>query len=160
MDTVKPIYAEALEVIDKATPLLSDDKQKDYFNGVAKSIRTASGMVGFEAENDEKRVRLCDAAIKYVNQLMFILFRENKIDEELGKQFRALVTPEYTGKLVKEFEDAREKRIEEVDKMHEAIVNEQKDLDIFTAVIAGMSKKEAEKRMAEYEAQVKEAAKR
>lgn len=161
MDVVKPIYAEALEVIDKATPLLSDDKQKDYFNGVAKSIRTASGMVpGFEDENDEKRVRLCDAAVKYANQLMFILFRENKIDDELGAQFRALSTPEYTGQLVREFEEAREKRIEEVNKMHQAIVDEQKDLDIFTAVIAGMSKKEAEKKMAEYEAQVKEAAKR
>ena len=74
--------------------------------------------------------------------------------------FRRLVTPEFTGEQVREFEKARDERIEEINNMHQTIVDEQKDLDIFTAVIAGMSKEEAEKKMAEYEAQVKEAAQR
>ena len=162
-EKVTTIYEDALAVIEKAAPLLSDDKQKEYFESVSKSIKTAASMVevGKDSEkNDEKVARLCDAAIKYVNQLMFILFRENKIDEELGEQFRALVTPEYTGEQVRAYEKARDERIEEINNMHQAIVDEQKDLDIFTAIIAGMSKEEAEKRMAEYEAQVKEATKR
>ena len=155
-EKVTTIYEDALKVIEKATPLLSDEKQKEYFEGVAKSVHAAADMVDPD-KDAEKVVRLCDAAIKYVNQLMFILFREGKIDEELGKEFRALVTPEYTGQQVREYEKARDERIEEVNQMHQAIIDEQKDLDVFTAVIAGMSKEDAEKKMAEYEAHVKEA---
>ena len=156
-EKVTTIYEDALAVIEKATPLLSDEKQKEYFTKTADSIRVASGLVN---GSDEKLTRLCDAAVRYANQVLFILFREDKITEELGTMFRRLVTPEFTGEQVREFEKARDERIEEINNMHQTIVDEQKDLDIFTAVIAGMSKEEAEKKMAEYEAQVKEAAQR
>ena len=157
-EEVKSIYQEALEVIEKATPLLEDEKQKEYFTKVAESIRTASGLIN---DNNEKLVRLCDAAVKYANQVMFILFRADKLgDNELVAQFRSLVTAEYTGEEVRKFEDARQKRIDEVNGLHQEIVDEQKDLDIFTAVIAGMSKEEAEAKMAEYEAQAKAAQQR
>lgn len=153
-EEVKYIYQEALEVIEKAVPFLVDDKQKEYFAKVPESIRVAAGLVN---GNDEKLTRLCDAAIKYANQIMFILFRSDNLNDDLVKSFRALPTAEYTGEEVRKFEDARQKRIDEVNDMHQEIVNEQKDLDIFTAVIAGMSKEEAEAKMAEYEAQVKAA---
>lgn len=159
-EKVTTIYEDALAVIEKATPLLLDDKQKGYFESVSKSIKTAADMLeaGKDSEkNDEKVVRLCDAAVKYANQLMFILFRDDKITDELGTMFRRLVTPEFTGEQVRVYEKAREDRIEELNNAHQAIVDEQKDLDIFTAIIAGMSKEEAEKRMAEYEAQAKAA---
>ena len=156
-EKVTTIYEDALAVIEKATPLLSDEKQKEYFTKTAGSIRVASGLVN---GSDEKLTRLCDAAVRYANQVLFILFREDKITDELGTMFRRLVTPEFTGEQVREFEKARDERIEEINNMHQTIVDEQKDLDIFTAVIAGMSKEEAEKKMAEYEAQVKEAAQR
>ena len=86
---------------------------------------------------------------------MFILFRADNLDDGLVKDFRALPTAEYTGEEVRKFEDARQERIDGLNDMHQEIVDEQKDLDIFTAVIAGMSKEEAEAKMAEYEAQVK-----
>ena len=153
-EKVKYIYQEALEVIEKAVPFLVDDKQKEYFTKVSESVRVASGLVN---DNEEKLTRLCDAAVKYANQVMFILFRAGNLDDDLVKDFRALPTAEYTGGEVRKFEDARQKRIDEVNDMHQEIVDEQKDLDIFTAVIAGMSKEEAESKMAEYEAQVKTA---
>lgn len=151
-EKVKYIYQEALEVIEKAVPFLVDDKQKEYFTKIPESIRVAAGLVN---GNEEKLTRLCDAAVKYANQVMFILFRAGNLDDGLVKDFRALPTAEYTGEEVRKFENARQKRIDEVNDMHQEIVDEQKDLDIFTAVIAGMSKEEAEAKMAEYEAQVK-----
>ena len=151
-EEVKSIYQEALEVIEKAVPFLVDDKQKEYFTKVSESVRIASGLVN---GNEEKLTRLCDAAVKYANQIMFILFRAGNLDDDLVKDFRSLPTAEYTGEEVRKFEDARQERIDGLNDMHQEIVDEQKDLDIFTAVIAGMSKEEAEAKMAEYEAQVK-----
>lgn len=156
-EEVKAIYQEALEVIEKATPSLVDEKQKEYFTKIAESIRTASGMIN---EDEEKLVRLCDAAVKYANQVMFILYRSDKLTDELTAAFRALPSAEETGESVRKIDEERQKRIDEINTMHEQIVNEQKDLDIFTAVIAGMSKEEAEAKMAEYEAQAKAAQQR
>lgn len=156
-ETVKYIYQEALEVIEKATPLLIDEKQKEYFTKIAESIRTASGLVNAD---DEKLVRLCDAAVKYANQVMFILYRADKLNDELTVAFRALPSAEETGDSVRKIEEERQKRIDEINNMHQQIVDEQKDLDIFTAVIAGMSKEEAEAKMAEYEKQAQAAQQR
>lgn len=156
-ETVGPIYKEALDVIEKATPQLDDEKQKEYFTKIAESIRTASGLIN---EDEEKLVRLCDAAVKYANQVMFILYRSDKTTDELTAAFRALPSAEYTGEEVRKIEAERQKRIDEINSMHEQIVNEQKDLDIFTAVIAGMSKEEAEKKMAQYEEEVRAAQQR
>ena len=156
-EEVKPIYQEALEVIEKATPSLVDEKQKEYFTKIAESIRVASGMIN---KDDEKLVRLCDAAVKYANQVMFILYRSDKLNDELTAAFRALPSAEETGESVRKIDEERQKRIDEINTMHEQIVNEQKELDIFTAVVAGMSKEDAEAKMAEYEAQVKAAQQR
>ena len=111
-------------------------------------------------EDEEKLARLCDAAVKYANQVMFILYRSDKLTDELTAAFRALPSAEETGESVRKIDEERQKRIDEINTMHEQIVNEQKDLDIFTAVIAGMSKEEAEAKMAEYEAQAKAAQQR
>ncbi len=156
-EEVKAIYQEALEVIEKATPSLVEEKQKEYFTKIAESIRVASGLVN---NDDEKMARLTDAAVKYANQVMFILYRADKLTDELTAAFRALPSAEETGDAVRKIDEERQKRIDEINNMHQQIVDEQKDLDIFTAVIAGMSKEEAEAKMAEYEAQAKAAQQR
>lgn len=156
-EEVKAIYQEALEVIEKATPSLVDEKQKEYFTKIAESIRVASGLVN---NDDEKMARLTDAAVKYANQVMFILYRADKLTDELTAAFRSLPSAEETGDAVRKIDEERQKRIDEINNMHQQIVDEQKDLDIFTAVIAGMSKEEAEAKMAEYEAQAKAAQQR
>lgn len=156
-EEVKAIYQEALKVIEKATPSLVEEKQKEYFTKIAESIRVASGLVN---NDDEKMARLTDAAVKYANQVMFILYRADKLTDELTAAFRALPSAEETGDAVRKIDEERQKRIDEINNMHQQIVDEQKDLDIFTAVIAGMSKEEAEAKMAEYEAQAKAAQQR
>ena len=150
---VHPIYEEANSFIKNAIGLLTDEKQKDYFTKVSESIMTAAGMVG---DNEEKMARLCDAGIKYANQLAFILFRANKLDGELLAEFRLLPTPEYTGEAVRKFEDVRQAKIDSITAQQKEVLNDQKALDVFTAVIAGMSAEEAERRMEEQAEQLRQ----
>lgn len=148
-----PIYEEANSFIKNATGLLTDEKQKDYFTKVSESIMAAADMVG---DSEERMARLCDAGIKYANQLAFILFRANKLEGELLAEFRLLPTPEYTGDSVRKFDDVRQAKIDSITAQQKEVLEEQKALDIFTAVIAGMSAEEAERRMNEQAEQLRQ----
>ncbi len=157
VEKVTTIWQDAVEFMSAAVGLLNDEKQKEYFTKTIDALKTASELVG---DSEEKLARLCDAGIKYANQLAFILFRQNALSEELTSQFRLLVTPEYTAEKVRDFEDVRQSKIDSINKQQQEVMSEQKDLDIFTAVIAGLSKEEAERRMAEHEQQIKEMSQR
>lgn len=151
MNEVESSVDAAVELIKKAVELLEDENQKTYFTKVTKSVENASSLVDGD---EEKAARLEDAAVKFANQIMFILYRADKLTDELTAEFRALPSAEFTGDQVKLHESERQARIDEINEAHQEIIDEQKELDIFTAVIGGMSKEEAEKKMAEYEAQV------
>lgn len=144
-----------IKLISEGVALLTDEKQKEFFEGILKSLEIAK----VEADNEEKLARFADASIKYANQISFILFRAGALTDEMTAELRALPTPEETAVKVKEFNDARQARIDEVNKQHQAIFEEEKALDVFTGIIAGLSKEDAEKRMAEHEAKIREASK-
>lgn len=150
---VHPIYEEANSFIKNAVGLLDDEKQKEYFTNVSASIESATKMVG---DSEEKLARLCDAGVKYANQIAFILFRADKLDGELLAEFRTLATPEHTGESVRKFEEVRQAKIDSITKQQEEVLAEQKELDIFTAVIAGMTAEEAERRMNEQAEQLRQ----
>lgn len=143
-----------IELIKSGIDLLKDEKQKKFFEGIVKSLEVAKA----EINNDEKAARFIDASVKYANQISFILFRQNTITDAMTTALRGLPTPEETAASVQEFNDARQKRIDSVNEMHKEIFNEQKDLDVFTGIIAGLTKEDAERRMAEHEAKIREAA--
>lgn len=143
-----------IELIKSGIDLLKDEKQKKFFEGIIKSLEVAKA----EINNDEKAARFIDASVKYANQISFILFRQNTITDAMTTELRGLPTPEETAASVQEFNDARQKRIDRVNEMHKEIFDEQKDLDVFTGIIAGLTKEDAERRMAEHEAKIREAA--
>lgn len=143
-----------IELIKSGIDLLKDEKQKKFFEGIIKSLEVAKA----EINNDEKKARFIDASVKYANQISFILFRQNTITDAMTTVLRGLPTPEETAASVQEFNDARQKRIDSVNEMHKEIFDEQKDLDVFTGIIAGLTKEDAERRMAEHEAKIREAA--
>ena len=143
-----------IELIKSGIDLLKDEKQKNFFEGIIKSLDVAKA----EINNDEKAARFTDAAVKYANQISFILFRQNTITDAMATELRGLPTPEETAAAVQEFNNARQKRIDRVNEMHKEIFDEQKDLDVFTGIIAGLTKEDAERRMAEHEAKIREAA--
>lgn len=143
-----------IELIKGGIDLLKDERQKKFFEGIIKSLEVAKA----EINNDEKEARFIDASVKYANQIFFILFRQNTITDAMTKALRGLPTPEETAASVRKFNDDRQKRIDRVNEMHKEIFNEQKDLDVFTGIIAGLTKEDAERRMAEHEARIREAA--
>ena len=143
-----------IELIKSGIDLLKDEKQKKFFEDNIKSIEVAKA----EINNDEKAARFIDASVKYANQISFILFRQNAITDAMTTTLRGLPTPEDTAASVQEFNDARQKRIDSINEMHKEIFDEQKDLDVFTGIIAGLTKEDAERRMAEHEAKIREAA--
>lgn len=145
------IIKQALDILEKGYILLGKDDQKDYFEKSIASVKNASELVG---DNKEKEAYLVDASVKYANQLCFILFRDNTLPDSLAEEYRKLPTPEETSEEVKEFTNARDARFEELKKQHQVATEEQKDLDIFLGVIAGMSQEEAARRMAEHDAQL------
>lgn len=124
-------------------------KQIEFFEGILESLELAKK----EVNNDETEARYIDAAVKYANQIGFIVYRKT------ATEFKDLPTPEQTAAKVNKFNDARQKRVDEINKQHQEIFEEQKALDVFTGIIAGLSKEEAKKRMAEHEAKIREAAK-
>lgn len=145
----------AIKLISIGATLLTDEKQKEFFEGILKSLQAAKT----EANNEEKEARYIDASVKYANQISFILFRKGALSDEMEAELRELPTPEDTAAKVAEFNNARQARIDEINKQHQAIFDEEKDLDVFTGIIAGLSKEDAEKRMAEHEAKIREASK-
>jgi hypothetical protein len=142
-----------IELIKGGIDLLKDEKQKDFFEGIVKSLEVAKT----EINNSEKAARFTDAAVKYANQISFILFRQNTITDAMAAALRELPTPEDTAASVQEFNKDRQERIDRVNQMHKEIFDEEKDLDVFTGIIAGLTKEEAERRMAEHEAKIREA---
>lgn len=145
----------AIKLISTGATLLTDEKQKEFFEGILKSLEVAKA----EANNEEKEARYIDASVKYANQISFILFRKGALSDEMEAELRELPTPEDTAAKVAEFNNARQARIDEINKQHQAVFDEEKDLDVFTGIIAGLSKEDAEKRMAEHEAKIREASK-
>ena len=145
------VIAKAMETIEKGTPLLTDKAQEEYFIKTLQSLKDAEELV----DNDEKTARMKDASVKFANQLCFILFREGTITQDLTDLLRSLPTPEMTSEEVKSYTDARDARIKALNDAHSLIVDEQKNLDVFLAVIAGYSKEEAVKKMKEHDEQVK-----
>ena len=145
------MFEKAYELLKTLSEKLTDEDQKKYFEKVLSSLNVAAGMVG---DDEEKQVRIVDAAVKYVNQLAFILFRNGSISEEETAEFRELPAPEETSKKVREFEDAHQAKIDAINEQQKAIMDERKGLDLFLAIISGMSEEEAKAKMAQYEAQI------
>lgn len=143
-------FIAALDILTKGTPLLTNEEQKKYFEDTIQYLNNAKEI----ANNEEKNALLADAIIKYANQLCFILFRENTITDELTTEIRGLITPEESSKMAHTYQEARQTRIDDLNRQHEAIVEEQKDLDIFFGVISGKSAEEAKALMEQHQADI------
>ena len=147
---VKTIYQESLDILNDGVALLQNEEQKKYFTDTITYLGNANNI----ADNEEKTMLLADAAVKYANQLCFLLYRENTITEDLTAKIRGLITPEKSSEMAKKYNTERQARIDELNKQHEAIIDEQKELDVFFGVISGKSVDEAKALLEKHEADV------
>ena len=147
MDTIK----EANRIIKEGIALLPDEAKSDYKTPkndifIYEAINNACGMTN---KNDEKEALLGAFAVQEANRVVTTLWREKLLTEELEAAYRALPTMKEMADIYNKFTSDRKARMDKVMEQHHAIAEEEKEFDIFKAVINGMNKEEAEK---EYEA--------
>lgn len=143
---------KVIDYIKDNLKYVEEDNNKIYFQGCVDSYANAKAL----ADNEEKQAYLYDAVTKWANQMTFLLFRHNGLTDNAAQAFRELETPEATTAVVGEFKDARQKKIDSIRADQEAVMAEEKELDILKGVIAGMGVEEAKQKLAEYEEQTKQ----
>lgn len=127
---------------------LEDEADQKAFKDVLGYLETAKTMV----ENNKYATCLYDATTKYVNQLAFRLFVEDKFDDELLKVFKGFETVKTVSEYARAYTEEDKARTEEITKAQQDYMAERQPFEIFQAVISGMSKEEAEQKQADYKA--------
>lgn len=152
---VQEFIAKALEILPKDD---ADKENREYFEGNLEAIETAKKNLEDNPKNEqEKLTYLYDACIKWATQLAFLLFRREALGGEVEKEFRALETPEESTERVKVYMAKDEEARNEAEAPMNAYNAKDVDLQIFKAVIGGMTPEEAKQKFEEYEARVKAA---
>lgn len=146
----KEITLEAIEklltFIRKNTEKLEEKVDQDSFKEALKYLETAKPL----AKNNKYRTCLYDAATKYVNQLAFRLYMEEHLDEETAQTVREFETVKQVTEYAKVYTDEDKARVDAITKLQEAYMAEREPFDIFRGIIGGMTKEEAEQKMAAF----------
>lgn len=154
MDTIKL----ANKIIEKGIALLPDEAKGEF---VAKASKDGKLFVNDAIENasklatDDERVALLTAyAVQEANRVVGLLWRDELLTEDLEKEYRKLPKMPEVAKGYMKFEQEKQQKRDELNKVMKKLADENKELDIFKAVINGMSVADANK---EYEAYMKQA---
>lgn len=140
------------EFLKKASLLIDDEKDAAYFKEKKKAFQAAEKL----ADTDEKWAILWGQYGMIRNQLVFLLFRTQKLTKELEDEFRALTPLEVLTEAIGQFDADRKVEEDRFKELARKKYEEDQKLDIFKAVCNGMSEEDAKAKLAEYEAQVKQ----
>lgn len=156
METIKL----ANKIIKDGVALLPDDAKGDYKarlgdGFIYEAINNACGMIN---GNEEKEALLGAWAVQEANRVVTELWRLGTLTDKIESDYRKLPSMKEMAAKYNEFTDARKSRMDEVVAQHNAITNEEKELDIFKGVINGMTKDKAEKEYKAYESQQQQSA--
>lgn len=143
-----------VDFITRAGKESADEQIPGFLEKVASSVKTAKENM---ADNEEKYAVLLDSVTRWANQMVFTLFRENKLTAELEKEYRELRPVAETTAAVEALAKVRQDKIDALNDEHAKIVREQNGLDIFRAIISGMSAEKAKAKLQEYEDQIAQA---
>lgn len=127
---------------------IANEEARARFEKALENIKNASQET---ADNKEKYAILADACTQWANSLMFTLIQERPITKDEDDDFRTLIPANTIIEYKNTFVEAREQEIQRIQGEQQEIVNRQKGLDIFTAIIGGMSKEDAKAQMRAYE---------
>lgn len=139
-----------LDFIKKNMNTLADGDDREGFADRLENMNRAKELVG---DDNMRATCLIDAAIQYANQLAFRLFVEDRLSESMLAEFRELPAMKDVTKWAKDYTAETRARADEITRMQQEYMDERKPFEIFQAVIGGMTKEEAERKQAEYEAQ-------
>lgn len=136
-----------MDFLLRASKLTGDEDNVAFFEKTVTAVKNAKHAM---ADNEEKYAYLLDALTRWANQITFTLFREGKLTEDIEKEYRAFEPVKDTTARVQEYQAKRQARVDEITTKQTELVTEQRGIDIFQAVISGMTVEEAKAKMEEY----------
>lgn len=147
METAK----QANAIIRDAFALLTDKKDIERFEPIKEIFNNAAGMVNGS--------EYCEAILKgwmvsQANNIVFLLWRRGIMTPEIEEAYRKLPTTEEAVKDFDEFEKSVQDEANALEEQRKAFAEKQHEIDIFKAVLNGMSKEKAEAEYEKYKAQI------
>lgn len=149
---------KANSIIRDGFALLTKEADIKRFEPIKEIFNTASGML--QGDNkDYMEAMLKGWMVSQANNMVFLLWRRGILTPEIESMYRELPSTEEAVKEYDEFEDGMKAVADDLEAQRKVFAEKQHEIDIFKAVLNGMSKQQAEARYEEYKAQVAKAMK-
>lgn len=153
MDTVK----QARKVIEASLALLDEKDQKGLSYQGLSPLAVLDNAVSMTHKHEGKEALVKVWSISEANRLASFIWRKGAMTDELEKAYRELPTLEEAGKDYSEYSDKRKVVADELENQRKVYSDEDRDMQIFQAVLSGISKEKAEKEYKAYQEQVQQA---
>lgn len=150
-ENLKDIIKEEKLFIKDATALVASKDDKKYYEDKKKTYRVAEAS----AETEEMRALMIYDLVRTRNELTFLLFRNGLLTKELEERFRNLPPIEEAIERYKAYTAVRNAEYEEENKKMQSLASQERRMEVFKAVLSGMSKEDAEARQKQYEDQMR-----
>ena len=108
-------------------------------------------------QSEYKTAMLKGWMVSQANNMVFLLCRRGILTPEIEEAYRKLPVTEEAVKDYDKFEDEQKKEMEALEEQRKAFAEKQHNIDIFKAVLNGMSKQQAEAEYEKYKAQIAKA---
>lgn len=139
----------------QAKALLENKDDKNYFNRKTRSLDSAEKL----AKTDEQKELLLNNYVQTRHQIVFLLFRRRALTENLANSFYEMMSIEEANRRYADKEDERKERQKEMNDKIAVLREEENRLDIFKAVLTGMSEEKAKEELKKYQQGVAQAIK-
>ena len=136
------------------------DSDLSYIAGLQKQIDAATDMAAAVggADREERIMLIASQVVKWYHQTVFLAWRRGAMTKEIESKFRQLPIVETANLWLVDIAGKHKKEEDEVNNRMTELREQNDSLEVFKAVLNGMKKEEAEKKLAEYKQQMTGAA--
>ena len=147
---------KANAIIRDGFALLTEEPDIKRFEPIKEIFNTASGML--QGDNKEYMEAILKGwMVSQANNMVFLLWRRGILTPEIEAAYRELPSTEEAVKDYDKFEDELKAVADDLEAQRKDFAEKQHGIDIFKAVLNGMSKAEAEAQYEKYKAQIAKA---
>lgn len=147
---------KANAIIRDGFALLTEEADIKRFEPIKEIFNTASGML--QGENKEYMEAILKGwMVSQANNMVFLLWRRGILTPEIEAAYRELPSTEEAVKDYDKFENELKAVADDLEAQRKDFAEKQHGIDIFKAVLNGMSKAEAEAQYERYKAQIAKA---
>lgn len=150
METAK----QANKIIKDALAKLTNENDIARFSTIPEIFNNAAGMTNGNAMNESL---LKGWMVSQANNIVFLLWRRGILDDEIEKAYRELPSTEEATEDYEALLKEDKAIADEIEAKRKEYMNGQHELDIFKAVLNGMSKEQAEEQAKKYQEQLAQA---